>query len=184
MIRGLVWTQWYFGPNWFEDHSEDDDGSRGIETEDNGKLPRRAARVLYLGMTLARRSGSLVYDRETKCFSTADDVSAVVASVLDANDFVVIRTANTTGEPRSPPVDDGDSSADSGDYVVVPKSTRKVSRAVSRAGGPRDGAAHTDISDCRKDPLRATNTNKNNGKTKDQYPGDVRVKIAGDDTTE
>jgi hypothetical protein len=73
MIRGLVWTQWYFRPKWFEERSEDDDGSRGVETEGNCKEKHRAARVLFLGMKLARQSGFLTYDREVGCFSATDD---------------------------------------------------------------------------------------------------------------
>jgi hypothetical protein len=65
MIRGLVWTQWYFASDWF-DNIEDDDGSRCLE--DDSKRQHRAARVLYLGMTLARESSYLCYDAETGQF--------------------------------------------------------------------------------------------------------------------
>lgn len=67
-IRGLVWSQWYFAPDWFA-NLEDDDGSRCLE--DHTKKQHRAARMLYLGMILAQISGYLSYDRETRCFSSA-----------------------------------------------------------------------------------------------------------------
>jgi hypothetical protein len=118
MIRGLVWTQWYFGPNWFENHSEDHDGSRWLESDDNCKMEHRAARVLFLGMTLARQSDFLVYDRENKCFSAAGGVSAAVvaAPAPDVKGFIgspSTSAADTTKESRSSSFHDGDSSADS-----------------------------------------------------------------------
>jgi hypothetical protein len=120
MIRGLVWTQWYFGPEWFEKHSEDDDGSRGLESDDNCKMENRAARVLFLGMIFARQSGFLVYDRGNKCFSAADDVSAAVvaASTSNVDDFIEspsTSAADTTRGSRSSSFHDGESSADSDD---------------------------------------------------------------------
>ena len=65
MIRGLVWAQWYFAPDWFK-NIEDDDGSRCLEND--VKRQHRVARVMYLGMTLARMSKHLRYDGETKQF--------------------------------------------------------------------------------------------------------------------
>jgi hypothetical protein len=66
MIRGLVWAQWYFAPEWFN-NIEDDDGSRCLE--DDGKRQHRAARVLYLGILLARDASNLHYDSRTRQFS-------------------------------------------------------------------------------------------------------------------
>jgi hypothetical protein len=68
MIRGLVWAQWYSAPNWF-DNIKDDDGSRCLE--DDGKRKPRAARVLYLGILLARDASNLHYDSSTRQFSDA-----------------------------------------------------------------------------------------------------------------
>jgi hypothetical protein len=76
MIRGLVWAQCYFAPDWFN-NIEDDDGSRSLE--DDGKRERRAARVLYLGIILARDASNLHYDSQTRQFSdkaAADDGSS------------------------------------------------------------------------------------------------------------
>jgi hypothetical protein len=56
MISGLVWAQSYFVPNRFEEHSEDDDRSSALKTDDNHKDEHHATRVLVLGMTLARQS--------------------------------------------------------------------------------------------------------------------------------
>ena len=208
MIRGLVWTQWYFGPNWFEEHSEDDDSSRGIETEDNGKLPHRAARVLYLGMTLARRSSSLVYDRETQRFSAAGDVSAVfvAASASDVDDMdSTTATAAATGDSPSSSVNgggDSSSAVDSDDYVVVTKPTPTVdpSRSdpyVSNAGSPQTGgtraavnksqqkrASSSSLSSSKKNkgdnkPSNKSTTNKN-GPRKDSRRADVDVAIVDD----
>jgi hypothetical protein len=66
MIRGLVWAQWYFAPDWFN-NIEDDDGPRCLE--DDSKRQHRAARVLYLGMTLALKLSHLCYDCRTRQFS-------------------------------------------------------------------------------------------------------------------
>jgi hypothetical protein len=183
MIRGLVWTQWYFGPKWFEDHSEDDDGSRGIETEDNGKLPHRAARVLYLGMTLARRSGCLVYDRETKSFSAADDVSAVFvaasASDVDDMDTTTATAATTTGDSPSSSVNgggDSSSAVDSDDYVVVPKPTPTVDSSrsdsyVSNAGGPQTGGTCAAVNTCHQKKKRASSSSLSSSK---KNKGDIK----------
>jgi len=67
VMRGLVWTQWGLVPIRF-DGIEEDDGSRFLE--DNDKKRRRAARVLYLGLVLARWSGFLRYDRAAEQFYT------------------------------------------------------------------------------------------------------------------
>jgi hypothetical protein len=67
MIRGLVWAQWYFAPDWFN-NIEDDDDSRCLE--DDSKRQHRAARVLYLGMTLARESSQFSYNCRTRQFSS------------------------------------------------------------------------------------------------------------------
>jgi hypothetical protein len=66
MIRGLVWAQWYFAPDRFN-NIEDDDGSRRLE--DDLKTQHRAVRVLYLGMILARDASKLRYESRTKRFS-------------------------------------------------------------------------------------------------------------------
>jgi hypothetical protein len=157
MIRGLVWTQWYFGPEWFEKHSEDDDGSRGLESDDNCKMENRAARVLFLGMIFARQSGFLVYDRGNKCFSAVDDVSAAVvaASTSNLNDFIEspsTSAADTTRGSRSSSVHDGESSADSDDYVVVPKPTPSHSDTYeSNAGDPQTGGARAAANNCQQE---------------------------------
>jgi hypothetical protein len=92
-VRGLVWTQWYFASDWFH-HIEDDDGSRCLE--DDSKRQHRAARVLYLGMTLARESSYLCYDSETGQFfattgSHVDKISPLMSATWlrrdGANDF-------------------------------------------------------------------------------------------------
>ncbi|KAM0707313.1 hypothetical protein Q7P35_005551 [Cladosporium inversicolor] len=76
MIRGLVWAQYYFAPEWFK-NIVDDDGSRCLE--DDGKRQHRAARIQYLGMLLAAEFNHLRYDRATRQFSTV--VSLVNVSV-------------------------------------------------------------------------------------------------------
>jgi hypothetical protein len=174
MIRGLVWAQWYFRPRWFEDRSEDDDGSRALETEGNRKEKHRAARVLFLGMRLARQSGSLVYDRKTRLFSAAGDVSAVVtASASDVDDLE--STAAAAGESRSSSIHGGDSSVDSDGYVVVPKSTTTIpshsSPYVSGEGGQQTGgtraATSAALNDCcQKRSSSSLSSSKNKGKPK------------------
>jgi hypothetical protein len=200
MIRGLVWAQWYFRPKWFEERSEDDDGSRPLETEGNGKEKHRAARVLFLGMTLARQSGFLVYDRKARLFSAADGVSAVVtASASDVDDMESAAAAAAAGESRSSSIHGGDSSADSDGYVVVPKSTPTISSHsstyVSGEGGPQTGGTRATTSaalnDCcqkrssssknKGKPKTSSRNNNKNEKRKDQCRVSDDVTIVGDD---
>jgi hypothetical protein len=111
MIRGLVWAQWYFAPDWFN-NIEDDDGSRCLE--DDGKRQHRAARVLYLGMILARDASNLHYDSGTRQFS---DAAAVGIDDLDS----------TTLSPSSMSPRSGGGSSVEGDYVMVPGSSPEPS---------------------------------------------------------
>ena len=189
MIRGLVWAQKYFRVGWFEDRSEDDDGSRALETEQNRKEEHRAARVLFLGMILARRSGFLAYDRETKCFSAADDVSAVAASVSHVNNMESTATADTAGEPCFLSVAENHLSADDDGYVVVPEPTSKLSpnssTNVSDKSAPQDEGTRVTSKDCVQEESKPSSNNTTvigNLKAKDQR-GDG-VEILGDDATE
>jgi hypothetical protein len=117
MMRGLVWAQWYFGPKWF-DRSENDDGSRALESVASRKKEHRAARVLYLGMTLAQQSKFLSYDREARVFS-------VVTPAATASDIEDVRSSATaaTGRLHRSSVHSDDMSTVSDDYVVVPELT-------------------------------------------------------------
>ncbi|KAM0714170.1 hypothetical protein Q7P37_010319 [Cladosporium fusiforme] len=103
MIRGLVWAQWYFAPDWFA-NIEDDDGSRCLE--DDYKKQHRAARVLYLGMVLAQKSDVLTYDKETRHFS------AVQTSDEE-------ETLSATQSPHSVSAPSGGDSSTESDYVLV-----------------------------------------------------------------
>jgi hypothetical protein len=103
MIRGLVWAQWYFPPDWFK-NIEDDDGSRGLEDESTKK--HCAARVQYLGMVLAAESNHLRYDRVTRQFST------VVS--LEVDELESTTSSLSSMSPRS----DSDASVEGG-YMVV-----------------------------------------------------------------
>ncbi|KAK6435010.1 hypothetical protein LTR95_008806 [Oleoguttula sp. CCFEE 5521] len=68
-IRGLVWAQWYFSPDWFAG-MEDDDGSRALDDAD--KEVARAERCIWLGLRMARQHGCyLQYDESTMKFSAA-----------------------------------------------------------------------------------------------------------------
>jgi len=198
MIRGLVWTRWYFRPRWFEDRSEDDDGSRALETEANRKEENRAGRVLSLGMNLARHSRFLIYNRKVRRFFTADEVPAVAnASASDVDDMesTTATAAAVTGESRSSSIHGGDSSADSDDYVVVPKSTPTVSSRpspyVSGEGGPQSGGCLTALNDCNKKTSSFSSSkskgkpkscnNNNNRPQKNQRRGNVDVAILDED---
>ena len=111
MIRGLVWAQWYFSPDWFK-NIEDDDGSRSLE--DESKKQHRAARVQYLGMVLAAESNHLRYDRVMRQFSTT--VS------LEVDELESTTLSLSSMSPRS----GGDASIES-DYVMVSGSSPKRS---------------------------------------------------------
>ncbi|OQO13708.1 hypothetical protein B0A48_01938 [Cryoendolithus antarcticus] len=72
-IRGLVWAQWYFSPDWFVG-MEDDDGSRALDDAD--KKVARAERTIWLGLRMARQHGCfLKYDESTKRFSATSKSS-------------------------------------------------------------------------------------------------------------
>jgi len=116
LVRGLVWSQWYFptspSPDWF-DGTEDDDGSRALEDADRQR--RRAERVLYLGLTLALKSKSLRYDATRKTFYAAtDQVAHLGAAGLQSpksmsarssasGDFVMVSLTQTPSPPPKQP---------------------------------------------------------------------------------
>ena len=114
MIRGLVWTQWYFASDWFK-NIEDDDGSRCLE--DDSKRQHRAARVQYLCMILAAQSNHLRYDRVTRQFSM------VVSLEVDELESTTLSLSSMS--PRS----GGDVSIES-DYVMVSSASPKRSPSV------------------------------------------------------
>ena len=141
MIRGLVWAQWYFSPDWFK-NIEDDDGSRGLE--DESKKQHRAARVQYLGMILAAESNHLRYDRVTRQFSTA------VSLEVDEVESTTLSLSSMS--PRS----GGDTSIE-GDYVMVSGSSPKHSPfiyaqeagSLNGVGSKRDNRHQTSASKMR-----------------------------------
>lgn len=115
LIRGLVWSQWYFptspSPDWF-DGIEDDDGSRALEDADRQR--RRAERVLYLGLTLALKSKALRYNAARKTFHTATGQAAQSAVGLQSpksmsarssasGDFVMVSPSETPSPPSKGP---------------------------------------------------------------------------------
>jgi len=195
MIRGLVWAQWYFGPKWF-DRSEDDDGSRALESDGSRKKEHRAARVLYLGMMLARQSRFLTYDRKAKAFSAAAPADVEAAATL-----VESAAAINMGDSRSPSLHGGDSSVDSDDYVVVPKFTPTLSSRSSAYVSVAGETACAILRDCRpkrsssslsasenrvrnkiniNNNKRSTNSNKHM-KMQNERRVDVGVQIVEDD---
>lgn len=76
LMRGHIWTQFYFSPGWFNCQSEDD--GRAIETANMMKA--RAARVLWLGLFLAFHTGHLSFDVKTQIFSAATATASASAS--------------------------------------------------------------------------------------------------------
>lgn len=116
LIRGLLWSQWYFpvspSPDWF-DGTEDDDGSRALEDADRQR--RRAERVLYLGLTLALKTKSLRYDGTRKTFSAATGQASRLSGGLASPKSISAR------------------SSASGDFVMV---------SPTQASPPRKGAWH------------------------------------------
>ena len=114
MIRGLVWTQWYFSLSWFES-IEDDDGSRILE--DESKRQHRAARVQYLCMLLAAESNHLRYDAATRLFSE------VVPPEDDELEYATLALSSISLRSG------GDASVGS-DYVMVPGTSPKRSPSI------------------------------------------------------
>lgn len=76
IIRGHIWSQFYFVPGFFDCQSEDD--GRAIETAD--MMKSRAARVLWLGLFLAFHTDHLSYDVKTQIFSAATADASVSSS--------------------------------------------------------------------------------------------------------
>ena len=193
MIRGLVWTQWYFRPKWFEERSEDDDGSRALETEANRKKEYRAAEVLTLGMGLAYHSRFLIYNPRVRRFSTADEVPAVIAAPAPNVDDMQSSTADAAGgESRSPSVDGGDSSPDIDGYVMLSESIPTVPSCPSPyVSGEGYRNASNDCNQGRlsssqsllKDKGKSKSSNDNNkiGKGLGQHRAYVAVKILDED---
>lgn len=68
MMRGLVWTQWYFARNVFI-HADEDVGCLPMSPATDNEERSRAVRLLYLGITVASTSRFMDYDFETKQFS-------------------------------------------------------------------------------------------------------------------
>jgi len=180
MIRGLVWAQWYFGPKWFE-RSEDDDGSRALESDGSRKKEHRAARVLYLGMMLARQSCFLTYDRKAKTFSAAAPADVEAAASL------VEPTGTAAVKDCHPSPNHGGFSPIGDDYVIVPEFAQTASSCsgtyVSVAGTPQHGDRSSSLS-----PSKNMGRNKaimmNNNKSvklKNQSRKDDGVEIVGCD---
>ena len=80
IIRGHIWSQFYFAPGWFDCQSEDD--GRAIETANMMKA--RGARVLWLGLFLAFHTDHLSFDVKTQVFSAASSSVSDSGSELQA----------------------------------------------------------------------------------------------------
>lgn len=152
LIRGLVWSQWYFAPNWF-DNIEDDDGSRRLE--DDSKKQHRTGRVLYLGIQMARKSDYMSYDHGTKRFSasrTPDTKNAKLA--LRSQDSKTVRN--------------GEESSEESGFVMVPKSPTPAAY-VSATGSKKVGGT---TKSCRPSSASGFET---------KHRGNVPVNIVGED---
>jgi hypothetical protein len=173
---------------------------RALESVASRKKEHRAARVLYLGMTLAQQSKFLSYDRKARVFSAVTPAAAASPSdTEDMDSTAATAPASATGASRSPSLHGGggssgsgggDSSAESDDYVVVPKSTptfsSRSSTYVSVAGGTRSA-----LDDCGGRKREATESstssmllssskvkrNTKNGKAREQLRGDGGVGV-------
>jgi len=133
-----VWAQWYFAPDWFK-NIEDDDGSRCLD--DDSKRQHRAARVLYLGMVLAKESNHLRYSRETRQFST------IVPLEVDELESTTLSISSMS--PRS-----GGYLSSESDYVMVSGSSPKQppslyaqeTGSLNRVSSKRDNRQQTSVS--------------------------------------
>ncbi|KAL5423574.1 hypothetical protein PMIN04_003839 [Paraphaeosphaeria minitans] len=68
LIRGQIWSQWYFPEGWFKrEHDEED---RSLELASTVKL--RTDRVLHLGYELATFDRWISYDEQTRAFSVTN----------------------------------------------------------------------------------------------------------------
>ena len=66
LVRGLIWTQFYFPSGWFGGGQTDDEGARAIENPDVHKA--RVERVEWLGLYLAFRTEYLHFNVRTQSF--------------------------------------------------------------------------------------------------------------------
>ena len=72
LLRGLIWSQFYFLPGWFDRQNEDD--GRMIESPSTQKA--RAERVLWLGLYLAVHTDLIAYDVSNQLFYAGGSESA------------------------------------------------------------------------------------------------------------
>jgi hypothetical protein len=73
LIRGQIWSQWYFPDNWFS--GEHDEEERSLELAST--IKSRIERILYLGCNLSSSGRWISYDPKSHTFSlaTSDDLS-------------------------------------------------------------------------------------------------------------
>lgn len=133
LIRGLVWLQFFFSPNWFDGKLAED----GRSIEDDSTRTMRAERVLWLGLWLARNCDYISFDPLTRRFSApASDRSHPGMTTPPAEPATVV-SGNLTpqqdgGSPssatlsaRSDPYVDSSSEGKDGWAKVVSRQKRK-----------------------------------------------------------
>lgn len=157
VIRGHVWSQFYFSSSWFDGQGEDD--GRSIETA--SMMTARAMRVLWLGLFLAFHTELLSYDGQSQAFSASaattpaaatssifDDVlftmehetSSLPESVRPAEADMASSTAVETTSVRlatSPTGTNGSSDSSEDGYTIVKPKGRKGSKAHSSPNGAK-----------------------------------------------
>ena len=130
LIRGLIWTQFYFPSGWFSGAQTDDEDARAIETEVVHKA--RVERVEWLGLYLAFRTKYLQFNVHTQSFWTPM-AGPSVSVELEEDDAAGVEPEQTSETPartsRSPTSLSVHSDSDG--YAVV--GARKVELARSWA---------------------------------------------------
>ncbi|WPH03027.1 Hypothetical protein R9X50_00590100 [Acrodontium crateriforme] len=159
LIRGLVWTQWYFASTWFEGTASLD--GRTIDTDDMQK--RRVNRVLWLGFYLASHTEFLQYDRQGVYFSTPvaglntpfpEFAIASRTANTDPASLQALLEADRTQTPVSPSSATQSEVEDGFTVIQMPGQTAQRSETIQQKQWPKRSAIRSsNLSDSCTKPL-------------------------------
>lgn len=123
LIRGLIWTQFYYPSDWFS--GPIDDEGRAIETA--GMHKARVERVQWLGLYLAFRIEHLKFDINTRSFSASVSTPPVLTKPIDT-EMTSVRHELSPNQSTPPPSRSSttvSANSDSDGYAVVTSSRKK-----------------------------------------------------------
>ena len=125
LIRGLIWTQFYFPSGWFDKQDEDSRAGRGIETDSSRK--NRVERVQWLALYLAFHTEYIKYDMNTRSFWAPVPGPALPVE-LPKGKLVPQKRIRRTSEPTSQASTTPSTESDGEGYPIVSAPERKPAR--------------------------------------------------------